>query len=91
METLYWIIAALIFGGLFPALKGFHLGLLSMEKRGWIYYWHRKPGGSPAGCFTPLQEAFEPQARHVFQAKENGRVAPKGVGAPPHPEAKNQI
>jgi hypothetical protein len=62
--VLFWTLA--VTGGL-GALYGLHLLGLWMEERGYLYYLHKKPKGSAAGCFVALQKALEPNVQHVIQ------------------------
>ncbi|MBI2806167.1 MAG: hypothetical protein HYX68_14390 [Planctomycetes bacterium] len=85
----YWAITGWCALGLaaLPALYGVHRFCLWLEARGHLYYWHRRPESSAAGCMVALQKAVEPQVQHVQEAKEgkrhhNGEGAP---GGPPEP------
>jgi hypothetical protein len=69
-SALWWGLAV-VGGG--AALYGLHRLGLWLEQRGWLYYRHRKSGGSAAGCFIALQEFIEPPVRHVRQIKEEKR------------------
>ena len=53
-------------------LYGLHRLCLWLEQRGLLFYIHKKPG-STAGCFTALQQAIEPQTKHVLHVKEEKR------------------
>jgi hypothetical protein len=46
-----------------------HRLCLWLEGRGWLYYIHRKPSGSPASAFVALQKVLEPPSQHVQQVK----------------------
>jgi hypothetical protein len=59
--------------GAVAAVYGLHRLCLWLEERGWLYYLHKKSGGSTAGCLTALQQALEPQTRHVLHVKEERR------------------
>jgi hypothetical protein len=69
-HVLLW--SLLIVGGL-AALYGFHRLCLWLEKRGWLYYKHKKPTSSPASSFVALQQFLEPPTQHVHQVKEEKR------------------
>jgi hypothetical protein len=58
---------ALIIAGSFGAIYGLHRLALWMEERGYIYYLHKKPRSSPAGCFVAFQKVVEPRVQHVVQ------------------------
>ena len=53
---------------LVPTLYGLHRLGLYLERRGLIYYWHKKPTGGSIYC--PLQEIYQPQIRHVIEVHE---------------------
>ncbi len=55
------------------ALYGLHRVCLRLEQAGLIYYLHTKPKGCAARSFVLLQQALEPQVRHVLQIKEEKR------------------
>jgi hypothetical protein len=83
-RALLW--GLVIVGGA-AAVHGLHRLCLWLEQRGWLYYKHKKSAGSAAGSLVALQQALEPQTRHVFQIKEEKRhhaeeEAP-GEGDPP--------
>ncbi len=64
----------LVVAGGAAAVYGFHRLCLWMERRGWIYYLRRKPGGTAAaGSLVALQQAIEPQVRHVLHVKDEKR------------------
>ncbi len=66
-QAMVWSLA--IVGGL-AAIYGLHRLALWLENRGYLYYIHKKPKGSSAGCFVAIQRAIEPQSQHVEQACE---------------------
>ena len=51
-----------------------HRLALHLEERGHLYYLHKKPRGSGAGCFVALQRAIEPQVQHVIHVTEESRL-----------------
>ena len=63
MELVY-LLAAI------AALYGLHRLCLRLEDRGYIYYRRKRPTGSSAGCLLELQQALEPQTKHVIQVKD---------------------
>ena len=69
-------------------LYGLHRLGLWMEEQGYIYYWHKKPKGSPAGSFVALQKMIEPRAEYVIQFTHAdhkvGEEKPSGQGDPDH-------
>jgi hypothetical protein len=69
-HVLLW--SLLIVGGP-AALYGFHRLCLWLEKRGWLYYKHKKPTSSPASSFVALQQFLEPPTQHVLHVKEEKR------------------
>jgi hypothetical protein len=89
-RVLLW---SLIILGSGPTLYGLHRLCLWLEDRGLLYYKHKKPSSSAAGCLVGLQKALEPQAQHVLQIKEedNRLMFPyPGVGrrGAPEPSAR---
>jgi hypothetical protein len=62
-----WTVGAALLLALLYALH--RLGLW-LETRGHIYYWHKKSTISASRMWTPLQEAVEPQIKHVVEAEE---------------------
>jgi hypothetical protein len=84
METwtlLKWCLLAV---GAMGALYGLHRLALRLEERGYIYYLHKKSGGSAVGSFVALQRVLEPTAEHVqIVREERTRRAEQGSGAPP--------
>ena len=86
METgtvLLWSLG--VAGGL-GALYGLHRLGLWMEERGYLYYWHKKPGSRPASSFVALQRAIEPRAEHVLRVDrvyhQAGEERASGQGDP---------
>jgi hypothetical protein len=84
MGTLLWVM--LVPAGL-ASLYGLHRLGLWMEQRGWLYYWHKKPGAG-ARSFVALQEFLEPPVQHVYHIKEQQRSCfeervPGGDDPPP--------
>ncbi len=66
-----WLAGAVALGGV---LYGLHRLLLRLEANGHVYYWHKQATTSASRMWTPLQEAVEPQIRHVVEAEEHHRV-----------------
>jgi hypothetical protein len=62
----------IIVGGL-AALFGLHRLALWLEKRGWLFYKHKKPSSSAASCFVALQQVLEPPIQHVLHVKDEKR------------------
>jgi hypothetical protein len=83
-RALLW--GLVIVGGV-AALYGLHRLCLWLERRGLLYYRHKKPSSSAASCLVALQKAFEPQTQNVLQIKDEKRhhseeEAPSGGDAP---------
>jgi len=65
-----------------PALYGLHRLGLYLERRGLIYYWHKKPTGGSG--YNPLAEIYQPQIRHVIEVREQRQGEDRDdEGAPP--------
>ena len=84
---LFWIGCVLIGAG---ALFALHRIALYLEERGHLYYLHKKPRGSAAGCFVAFQRAIEPQVQHVIHVTEESRLhgeeGGSGQGDPRQPD-----
>jgi hypothetical protein len=72
------------------ALYGLHRLALGLEERGWLYYIHKGPRGSAAGCFVALQKAVEPQAQHILLVREEMQAEGHSAGSD-RPGAKDQV
>ena len=55
------------------ALYGLHCLGLWLEKRGWLFYKHKKPSSTGISCFVALQQVLEPPIQHVLHVKEQKR------------------
>ncbi len=54
------------------------------ERRGWIYYRHRKPSGSTLGsAFLEVQSLLEPNKRHVAEVQRQEPTQQDEQGDPP--------
>jgi hypothetical protein len=51
-------------------LYGLHRLCLGLERRGWIYYMHRRPESTGTGVCIALQEIIEPSARQIIQVED---------------------
>lgn len=83
-------IAAVVGGAalLLTVFYALHRTGLWLEERGYLYYWHKKSTISASRMWTPLQEAVEPQIKHVTQAEELHLVdEDDGEGDPERPPA----
>jgi hypothetical protein len=69
--------------GLGCALYALHRLCLWLEARGHLYYWHKQPDGSAAGCMTAFQEVIEPQVKHVLHVREQKRSRATDEGGGP--------
>lgn len=68
MSYLYFTIAA---AAIIAALYGLHQWGLHLERQGYIYYWHTKPGGGGgSSVFAPVQELTQPQIKHVIEVQD---------------------
>jgi hypothetical protein len=66
------------------------LGLWA-ERRGWIYYRHRKASpGSVGTALLQVHSLMEPQQRHVLEARLDEEVDLPGAGAPPGPDRRRE-
>ena len=63
-----------------------HRLALWAEKRGWIYYVHKKPHLDSLGsAFLDLQQMAEPTKKHLIQAKREQRTEQDGEAGPDDP------
>jgi hypothetical protein len=65
-------------------LYGLHRLGLYLERRGVIYYWHKRPTGGSG--YNPLQEVIQPQIRHANEVCEQ-RLEDGSDGGPVVPRA----
>jgi hypothetical protein len=72
MSPIAWFVGGLILAAGIVGCYGLHRLALWLESRGWIYYVRRTPSWG-SSCFSALQEAIEPQSRHVFHISEERR------------------
>lgn len=80
MNPWYVVLLALaVFAGA-AGLYGLHRLCLWLEERGQLYYWHKKPGSSPASSLVALQQAIEPTAKHVLHVKDEKRAHAEDEG-----------
>jgi hypothetical protein len=60
------------------------------ERRGWMYYRHRKPSGSSLGsAFLEVQTLLEPGKRHVAEVQRQEATEQDEQGDPP-PESEEE-
>jgi hypothetical protein len=65
-------------------VRGLHLLALWMERKGWIYYTHTKPGGSSLGnAFLEVQSILEPNKKHLIQVKKEQKKTTEELGDEP--------
>ncbi len=61
-----------------------HYFALWAERRGWIYYKHRKASpGSVGNALLQVQSIFEPGKEHVLEARLEDAVEEDASGDPP--------
>jgi hypothetical protein len=65
-----YIYAFLLLTAISAAIYGVHQLGLSLERQGYIYYWHTKPSGGGSSVFAPLQELTQPQIKHVVEVND---------------------
>jgi hypothetical protein len=70
MDLGYVLLWGLAIAGGAAAVYALHRFCLWLEKRGWLYYKHKKPSSSAASSFVALQQVLEPPTRHVLHVKE---------------------
>ena len=78
MKLLVWV---LLLG---VALFALHYFALWAERRGWIYYKHRKASpGSVGNALLQAQSFFEPATKHVLEARLEDAAEEEASGDPP--------
>lgn len=78
MKIVLIIIAAL------ASLVCLHLFALWMERKGWIYYWHKQGSSSSRGnAFLEIQSIFEASKKHVVEIKKESKKERQAPGDPP--------
>lgn len=60
---------------------------LYLERRGLLYYRHKKSNSSAAGCFVAAQKFIEPGMQHVIDIKEHDEQHETESGDPEDPAA----
>lgn len=78
--------AIIVCAGL-AGLYGLHRMLLWMERRGWIYYWHKRASSgtysAAAGAFLQdLNSIYAPETRYTVQEMQSVRVKENSDGEP---------
>jgi len=71
MWTALWIILIVVGGG--AALYGLHHLCLWLERRGWLYYKHKRGRSSGLSCFVAIEKVLEPPTKHVHQVQQEKR------------------
>jgi len=78
MTIVLWVAAAAI------ALLVLDRLLLSMERRGWIYYRKKKPSGTSLGnAFLEIQSILEPSKKMIVAVKKEEKKEQAESGDPP--------
>jgi hypothetical protein len=60
--------------GTVALLVTLHCLCLWLEDRGWLYYRHKKPSGSPMSSWIAMQHFIEPGVKHVVEVKQEKRI-----------------
>ena len=80
MKLILWALV------LSACLYTLHRLALWLERRGWLYYKHRKASGSALqGALLDFHAVLEPDRRHVIEEQRKEQVEPAKPGAPPLP------
>ena len=62
-----------IVAGLAVLIYGAHRLLLYAERRGWVYYKHKRgPAGAGAMAFMELMKIYRPEIEHVIEEERGG-------------------
>jgi hypothetical protein len=65
-----------------------HRFLLYAERRGWVYYKHKRaPAGAGSAAFMELMKIYRPEIEHVIEEERGGdlRVTDDETGQKRHP------
>ncbi len=82
------LIIVAVIAGLAVLIYGAHRFLLFAERRGWVYYKHKRaPAGSGATAFMELMKIYRPEIEHVIEEERSGdlRVTDDETGEKRHP------
>ena len=66
LQILFWLMCVALLGA---AFFGLHRLLVTLEKRGYIYY-REKSGGGGGGVFLELDRLIRPSIEHVQKADD---------------------
>jgi hypothetical protein len=69
-QILFWV--AVLLGAIALLFLLDRLGCW-LEKRGLLYYRHKKPESSALSSFVAMQQIIEPPSKHVFEIKDEKR------------------
>ena len=73
MDTVLVVVG--VVSGLAALLYGAHRFLLYAERRGWVYYKHKRaPAGSGALAFMELMRIYRPEIEHVIEEERDGEL-----------------
>jgi hypothetical protein len=85
MTALLWI-ALIVF-----VLWVLHRAALWAERRGWIFYLHRKASpGTASRAFMEVQSLLEPGSRHVIESRQEATEDEDDADDPVHPRARSR-
>jgi hypothetical protein len=87
--TMTWLLIVGVAAGLY----GLHRIALWMERRGWIFYVHKKASPNALGnAVLNVQQIIQPGSGHVLEVRTNRRVQRDDAGGPDtagDPQAKD--
>ncbi len=84
-RTLLWLFVISV------ALAGLHRLALWAERRGWIFYKHRKASPGTAGrAFMEVQSLLEPSVKHVIRSERDDMEQEDDAGDPPERAGVNR-
>ena len=82
VDALIWVVVIAV------ALVALHKGALWAERRGWIFYKHRKASPGTAGrAFLEVQSLLEPGKQYTVQSQRAEHADEEPQGDPPVPGA----
>ncbi|MBM3290790.1 MAG: hypothetical protein FJY92_11625 [Candidatus Hydrogenedentes bacterium] len=67
-----------------------HRMLLWMERRGWIYYWHKRGSGNVGNILMPIQAIYQPEIKYTIEERARADAEEDDQGDPPFPNEDAQ-
>lgn len=68
------------------ALYAAHRLMLWMERKGWVYYWHKRGSGNLGNVLLPVQAIYQPEVNYVIEERARDDAEEDESGDPPFPD-----